>query len=47
MAFRQPKYDVRLNVLNVTDELYFETASSGRAVPAEGRKVLLSVSYRF
>jgi catecholate siderophore receptor len=47
LAYRQPKYDLRLNILNVTDKVYFETASAGRAVPAEGRKALLTLSYRF
>lgn len=31
MAYKQKDYDVRFNLLNVTDEEYFE-AGSGRAV---------------
>jgi catecholate siderophore receptor len=46
-AFVQPKYSVRLNVLNATDKLYFETASGGRATPATGRTEILSATYRF
>jgi catecholate siderophore receptor len=47
LAYRQPKYDIRLNLLNLTNKSYFETASGGRATPVEGRKVLLSMTYRF
>jgi catecholate siderophore receptor len=46
LAYLQPRYDVRLNLLNVTDKVYFDTANAGRAVPAEGRKVLLTFTYR-
>ena len=46
LAYHQRRYDVRLSLLNVTDEQYFDTASAGRAVPAEGRKVLLTFTYR-
>jgi hypothetical protein len=37
---------VRLSLLNFTDKTYFDTASASRAVPAEGRKVLLTFIYR-
>jgi catecholate siderophore receptor len=47
LAYVQPKYELRLNLLNVTDEVYFETASAGRATPVEGRKLLLTLTYRF
>ena len=47
LAYRQSQYELRLSLLNLGDERYFETASSGRAVPAEGRKALLTLSYRF
>ncbi|ALG66530.1 TonB-dependent receptor [Beggiatoa leptomitoformis] len=47
LAYHQPEYDIRFNLQNLTDEEYFETASSGRAVPVEGRTGILSVSYRF
>ncbi|EIJ41274.1 TonB-dependent siderophore receptor [Beggiatoa alba B18LD] len=47
LAYHQPSYDVRLNLQNITDEDYFETASSGRAVPVDGRAGIVSVQYRF
>jgi len=46
-AYVQKKFDVRVNVLNVTDKVYFETASGGRATPATGREVVARVAYRF
>ncbi|HEX7054370.1 MAG TPA: TonB-dependent siderophore receptor [Burkholderiales bacterium] len=47
LAYRRPSYEVRLNLLNLTDERYFDTASASRAVPAEGRKALVTLTYRF
>ena len=47
LAYHQKDYDVRLNILNLTDEEYFETASGGRAVPAQGRTALVTATYRF
>jgi catecholate siderophore receptor len=47
VAYLQPSYDVRLNVQNLTDELYYETASSGRATAAMGRRFILTGTYRF
>ncbi|MFZ6773151.1 TonB-dependent receptor [Undibacterium sp. SXout7W] len=47
IAYKQKDYDIRLNLQNLTDEYYFETASSGRATPAKGRGVLLTFAYRF
>lgn len=46
-AFIQERYDLRLNLLNVTDKTYFETASAGRATPATGRTAIATLSYRF
>jgi catecholate siderophore receptor len=46
-AYIQETFDVRLNVLNATDKVYFETASAGRATPAEGRAVVARFAYRF
>jgi catecholate siderophore receptor len=46
-AFIQPRYDVRINILNATDRKYFETASGGRATPVAGRTAILSSNYRF
>jgi catecholate siderophore receptor len=46
LAYRQKKYDVRLNVLNVTDEEYFDVASGSRATPAQGRGAIVTGTYR-
>jgi catecholate siderophore receptor len=46
-AYVQKKFDVRVNVLNLTDKVYFETASGGRATPATGRQVVARFAYRF
>lgn len=46
----QPKYDLRLNVLNLTDKYYFDTlipSDGGRSVPGMGRTALFTVAYRF
>lgn len=47
VAYVQKKFDVRVNVLNLTDKVYFETASGGRATPATGRQVVARFAYRF
>ncbi|MES2353690.1 MAG: TonB-dependent siderophore receptor [Pseudomonadota bacterium] len=47
LAYLQKSYDVRLNLLNLTDKEYFETASGARATPAKGRSAIVTVSYRF
>jgi catecholate siderophore receptor len=47
LAFKQPKYDIRFNLQNVTDEKYYEVASGGRATPVKGRSALVTVAYRF
>ncbi|MEO8459006.1 MAG: TonB-dependent siderophore receptor [Dokdonella sp.] len=50
IAWHQPKYDVRLNLLNLTDRTYFDSlipSDGGRAVPGIGRTALVSVNYRF
>ena len=47
LAFKQPKYDIRFNLQNVTDEKYYEVASGGRATPVKGRGALVTVAYRF
>lgn len=47
LAYHQKDYDIRLNVLNLTDKEYFEVASSSRAVPAQGRTALVTATYRF
>jgi catecholate siderophore receptor len=47
LAYLTKKYDVRLNLLNLTDKQYFDVASGGRATPATGRSLLATVTYRF
>ncbi|WP_413194963.1 TonB-dependent receptor [Pararobbsia alpina] len=50
VAYRQPKYDVRVNLLNLTNKYYYDAlipSDGGRAVPGIGRAVLLTGTYRF
>jgi catecholate siderophore receptor len=47
LAYKQKAYDIRLNLQNLTNEHYFETASSGRATPVKGRSAIVSLVYRF
>lgn len=50
VAYHQPKYDVRLNLLNLTDRRDFVSlipSDGGRSVPGSGRTALLTVTYRF
>jgi catecholate siderophore receptor len=49
-AYHQPKYDLRLNILNVTDKDYIASvipSDGGRSVPGIGRTALATVTYRF
>ncbi|HEY7986750.1 MAG TPA: TonB-dependent siderophore receptor [Methylophilaceae bacterium] len=50
VAYHQPKYDLRLNVLNLLDRDYIASAipsDGGRFVPGAGRTALATVTYRF
>lgn len=47
VAYRQKEFGVRLNLQNLTDRTYYETASQGRATPANGRTAIATVSYWF
>lgn len=47
VAYAPKGYSVRLNLLNVTDEEYYEVASAGRATPAEGRGAIVTGTYEF
>ena len=53
IAYNQPRYSIRLNVLNLTDKFYLDELaqareiSGGRVVPAAGRTAMLSFAYRF
>ena len=39
--------ELRMNVLNVTDERYFDSVYQGHAPPAPGRTVVFTGSFRF
>jgi catecholate siderophore receptor len=48
LAYRQPKYDVRLNVFNIFNKKYYDAlipSDGGRAVPGSGRTAMVTVSY--
>lgn len=50
LAYHQPKYDLRLNLLNLTnnrDYVATITSDGGRAVPSPGRAALLTGTYKF
>ena len=50
VAWHQPKYDVRLNIFNLTNKFYWDAlipSDGGRAVPGSGITGMLSVNYRF
>ena len=48
-AYKQPKYDVRLNVYNLFDTMYYDgiiASDGGRAVPGAGITAMLTLNYR-
>ncbi|MES2206399.1 MAG: TonB-dependent siderophore receptor [Pseudomonadota bacterium] len=50
VAYHQPKYDLRLNVINLTNSQdYISTIPSdgGRSVPSAGRTALVTATYKF
>lgn len=47
LAFLQKSYEIRLNLQNLSDEKYFETASGGRATPVKGRSGVITLTVRF
>jgi catecholate siderophore receptor len=49
LAWRRPRYDVRLNLFNLLDARYYDSliqSDGGRAVPGSGRTVMISLVYR-
>jgi catecholate siderophore receptor len=49
-AYHEKKWDVRLNVLNLTNKSYYDAliqSDGGRSVPAVGRTFLATADYRF
>ena len=50
LAYRQPKYDIRLNLFNLSNKYYYDAlipSDGGRSVPGSGRSATLSLNYRF
>jgi catecholate siderophore receptor len=50
VAYHQPKYDVRLNLLNLANRSYYDAlipSDGGRSVPGIGRTALLTLTYKF
>ena len=50
VAWHQPRYDLRLNLWNLTDKKYFDTliqSDGGRAVPGIGRTGMVTATWRF
>jgi catecholate siderophore receptor len=49
-AYHAKRYDVQINVLNLTDKNYYDAlipSDGGRAVPGYGRTFLATLNYRF
>ncbi|QAU24261.1 TonB-dependent siderophore receptor [Dyella sp. M7H15-1] len=50
VAYHQPSYDIRLNVLNLTNKRYFDAlipSDGGRSVPGIGRTEMVTFTYKF
>ena len=50
VAYHKPKYEIRLNLLNLTDEKFFDAlipSDGGRSVPGIGRTALMTLTYTF
>ena len=50
VAYHLPKYDIRLNLLNLTNKEYISAlipSDGGRSVPGSGRTALITVAHRF
>ncbi|WP_233841327.1 TonB-dependent siderophore receptor [Dyella sp. 2HG41-7] len=50
LAYHQPRYDIRLNVLNLTNKHYFDAliqSDGGRSVPGIGRTAMATFAYKF
>jgi catecholate siderophore receptor len=48
-AYKQDKYDIRLNVFNLTNNYYYEqviASDGGRVVPGSGLTAMLTLNYR-
>jgi len=50
VAYHQPSYDIRLNVLNLANKRYFDAliqSDGGRSVPGIGRTEMVTFTYKF
>ncbi len=50
LAYKQPKYDVRLNLFNLTNANYYDAlvpSDGGRAIPGVGRSAMVTLAVRF
>ena len=49
LAYEQPRYFVRLNLLNVLDKRYYEQLydNGGHVIPGSSRTLLMTVGYKF
>ena len=48
-AYKQPRYEVRFNVFNLFNTMYYDSlmaSDGGRAVPGSGTTGLLTLTYR-
>jgi catecholate siderophore receptor len=49
LAYHQPKYDIRLNLFNLSNHRYYDAlipSDGGRAVPGSGRAATVTLTYR-
>ena len=47
VAYLERHWNLRLNLLNLTDRDYFYAASGGRVTPADGRRAVFTFTYNF
>jgi catecholate siderophore receptor len=47
VAYVTNRYTVRMNLLNLTNQEYFEVASAGRATPAQSATALATIAWKF
>ena len=47
MSYEYQNYRLALNVYNLTDELYYDTAFGNRAVVGAGRTVMVTAGMRW
>ena len=50
VAYRQPRYSIQLNVLNLTNRLNYDAlipSDKGRSVPGTDLQAMLTFTYKF